>query len=117
MCAHLWNWLVRKAPRHKRRKKAPKRYPQAVVSTGTASQTKIMKGTATRLLLPLVSIKSWWVIPLGYPWDTLGIHVVLAEGTDEVRTYDRGLRGAEIVRQEVDEPGEKVGRKVGQDRQ
>ncbi len=65
MCAHLWNWLVRNTAKQSRRKNAAKRNPALVVSMGTNSQASSMKGRLARLLLPLVSMKSWVVMPLG----------------------------------------------------
>jgi hypothetical protein len=62
VCAHLWNWFVRNTARQSRSENFAKRYPSAVASMGTTSQTKSMNGTLDRLLLPFVSLLSAGVL-------------------------------------------------------
>jgi hypothetical protein len=60
-----------------------------------------MKGRLTRLLLPLVSTKSWRVM-------ALVIHEVLAKATNDAGSDDRHLGRSKVVCQEVHEPGDKA---------
>src|SRR5215204_2633510 len=109
MCAHLWNWLVRKAARHKKRED-PEEIPIVRSLQGHDNPHGEHEGKARQAV---VAVGVDEVVAD----DPFRVDVMLAEGFDEVGPDDWRVVGTEVVGEEVYEPGEEVSGQVSQDSQ